>query len=175
MRLRATSCRRTFRSRIGGGVRCSLPLRNSRISVIPKDLAFIRNYISHICFDCVKQYYHCRVCWSVQYHVSSLRWTKMHAYSHQRHGLVMIHSRSTITTRQAIRSRLLFNPDRSIDLQHTVSTMWDPTHSATSLPTTVPIENQTLRNVTLSGRRKNERKGRSDTKQCALECGCSSV
>ena len=36
----------------------SLPLRNSRISVIPKDLDFIRNYISHICFDCVKQYYH---------------------------------------------------------------------------------------------------------------------
>ena len=36
----------------------SLPLRNSRISVIPNDLPFIRNYISHICFDCVKQFYH---------------------------------------------------------------------------------------------------------------------
>lgn len=62
MRRRGISCRRTSRSRIGGRVRSSLPLRNSRISVIPKDLAFIRNYISHICFDCVKQYYHCRVC-----------------------------------------------------------------------------------------------------------------
>ena len=31
------------------------------------------------------------------------------------------------------------------------------------------IENQLLRNVTLSGRRKNERKGRSDTKQCVLD------
>lgn len=58
MRRRGISCQRTFRSRSGGWVRGSLPLRNSRISVIPKDLDFIRNYISHICFDCVKQYYH---------------------------------------------------------------------------------------------------------------------
>ncbi|KAK8832243.1 hypothetical protein WA577_003119 [Blastocystis sp. JDR] len=36
----------------------SLPLRNSRISVIPNNLDFIRNYIAHICFDCVKQFYH---------------------------------------------------------------------------------------------------------------------
>ena len=46
---------------------------------------------------------------------------------------------------------------------------WDPNHSTTRLFNAVHIEDQLLRNVTLSGRRKNERKGRSDTKQCVLD------
>ena len=58
----AILCQRTSRSRVNEwfvvSLIYSLPLRNSRISVIPNDLPFIRNYISHICFDCVKQFYH---------------------------------------------------------------------------------------------------------------------
>ena len=58
----AILCQRTSRSRVNKwfvvSLIYSLPLRNSRISVIPNDLPFIRNYISHICFDCVKQFYH---------------------------------------------------------------------------------------------------------------------
>ena len=78
----------------------------------------------------------------------------------------------------SIMTSSVHKPLRCDPLHSTTTLRSPPFHNHIAIPTisqrdTPPqfTPKTKLRNVTLSGRRKNERKGRSDTKQCVLGVG----